>query len=73
MERAYSQVFFKIFKTCNVKVIAQCQYFLGLLPLELKIIGRKLKFLNNVSFSASQTVRLLRCNDSNGSQMDDSG
>jgi len=64
MERAYSQVFFKIFKTYDVKVIAQCQYFLGLLPLELKIIGRKLKFLNNVSFSASQTVRLLGRNDS---------
>jgi len=45
VEHAYSQTFFKNFKTFDKSIIQACQFYLSSLPLELRIIERKLKFL----------------------------
>ena len=59
MEKTYFQGFYKIFKTYDNNTIAQCQYFLRQLPLELKIVGRRLKFLNGIATSSNQTLLFL--------------
>jgi len=44
-EKAYSQAFFKIFKTYDSNVAMQCQFYMGQLPIKFKIMNRKLNFL----------------------------
>ncbi len=48
LENAYSQAFFKIFATFDKNIIKQCQFYMGLLPIELLIDLRKLNFLNGI-------------------------
>jgi len=44
IDNAYSQALFKIFQTFDKNVIKMCQYYMYLLPIELKIVLKKLKF-----------------------------
>ena len=48
LEGAFSQAYFKIFKTFDSSIIAHCQFFLGQLPLKHKLLNRKLTFLSKL-------------------------
>ena len=66
-ESAYSHMFFKLFNTFDMSTVAQCQYYMGILPIELKIIARKLSFLHSIN--ASENL-LLRAMDPNNSELE---
>jgi len=51
LENAYSQVYSKIFHTFNKTIIKQCQFYLGQMPIELKIASRRINFLKKISIS----------------------
>ena len=59
MENAYSQVFSKIFKTYDKNVLKQCQYFMNRLPVELKVVCRKINFLKDIQSSKNELCKLL--------------
>jgi hypothetical protein len=48
LENAYSQAFYKIFKTFDKMIAIQCQYFLGYLPMKFLLDVRKLNYLANI-------------------------
>ena len=48
MDQAYSQAFYKIFKTFDKSIIKQCQFYMGSLPLPFLIDIRKLNFLTKI-------------------------
>ena len=48
LENTYSQAFFKIFTTFDKNVVQQCQFYMGLLPIDLLIDLRKLNFLSDI-------------------------
>jgi len=50
-EHAYSAAFMKIFKTFDKKLVEQCQFYMGQLPIEYKIVFKQLKFLSQISNS----------------------
>ena len=58
-EHAYSLAFIKIFKTFDKAVVQQCQYFMGQLPLELKIVSRQLNFLMSLHKSPNNLCKIL--------------
>ena len=66
-ESAYSHTFFKLFNTFDMSTVAQCQYYMGILPIELKIIAHKLSFLHSIN--ASENL-LLRAMDPNNSELE---
>ena len=66
-ESAYSHMFFKLFNTFDMSTVAQCQYYMGILPIKLKIIARKLSFLHSIN--ASENL-LLRAMDPNNSELE---
>lgn len=47
-ENAYSQAYMKIFKTFDKHIVAQCQFYLGQLSAELKIVSRTVKFITSM-------------------------
>ena len=59
IESAYSQANQKIFKTFDSKVILQCQWFTGQLPIELKIALRRVTLLRNLKKSDNMIVSTL--------------
>ena len=50
-ENAYSQVFFKIFKVSDKDSLKYCQFYMSCLPIELRIMEKKLKFLSVINNS----------------------
>ena len=48
LENTYSQAFFIIFTTFDKNVVQQCQFYMGLLPIDLLIELRKLNFLSDI-------------------------
>lgn len=68
MDNAYNQIYHKIFKSFDNNVIASCQFFLGQLPFELKMICRKFNFMQKLKKSDNCTIRFLCHGD-----MDNSG
>ena len=58
-ENNYSMIFRKIFKTNDKTIIQQCQYFCKQLPVELKIVSRKIQFLVNLTKSDNSILRFL--------------
>ena len=64
MENAYNQIYFKMFKTFDVHVVNQCQYFMKKLPLELKYIVQKLKFISCLTNSSNIVLKVLSGMDS---------
>jgi len=48
-ENAYALAFMKVFRSYDKKIIEQCQYYMGQLPLELQIINRQINFFANVN------------------------
>src|SRR5271163_2760181 len=59
IEHPCSTVFMKIFSTFDNKVLTQCQYYSGYLPVEHIIALRRLKFLNALKFSPCSIIRAL--------------
>ena len=58
-ENAYSMIFRKIFKTNDKTIIQQCQYYCNQLPAELKIVSRKVQFVENLTKSDNSILRML--------------
>ena len=58
-EHAYSLAFMKIFKTFDKNVVQQCQYFMGQMPFELKIVSKQINFLINLQNSPNNICRIL--------------
>ena len=48
LEKTYSQASFKIFTTYDKNFVQQCQFYMGLLPIDLLIDLRKLNFLSDI-------------------------
>jgi len=46
MDYTYNQAFSKLFKTNDTKIIKRCQFHMGCLPMELRIVNKKFNFLN---------------------------
>ena len=61
-ENAYSQAFMKIFKTFDKNVVRQCQFFLNYLPLELKLVKKKINFLFQMKNSNNLICKILSNN-----------
>ena len=51
LDNAMCQAYYKIFKTFDHTIALQCQFYMGKLPIELKIALRKLSFLYNIKKS----------------------
>ena len=64
LEQAYSQIYAKIFKTFNKDVISLCQYYMGQMPIQLKIANRKLNFLFSLKSNNNMFYRCFNRNDS---------
>ena len=60
VEFAYGQAFCKICKTSEASVIKSCQFYMGCLPLELRIVNRKFKFLKDNQVSTNPLTLLLK-------------
>ena len=58
-ENAFSQAFMKIFKTYDNKIIQQCMYYLGHVPLHSKVINRKFTFLSQIRKSGCSVCNFL--------------
>ena len=56
-ENAYAQAFIKIFKTFNLDIIKQCQFYSGELPLKLKIVKKKINFLSKLKESRNEICK----------------
>jgi hypothetical protein len=63
-ESAYSHAFMKIFKTFDITVVKQCQFYMGYLPIELKIVSKKITFLTKMLKSNIFILKYL-CNVNN--------
>jgi len=57
IENAYSQAYSKIFRSFDRQIIKECQYNFGYLPMELKIVNRRLGFLSKL-----KSIGNLHCN-----------
>ena len=58
-ENAYTLAFAKIFKSFDKTVVGQCQYFMGQLPVELKIINKQIIFFASLVKSSNGLVKFL--------------
>ena len=56
LEKSMLQAYFKIFRTFDKSVALQCMYYMGQLPLEMKISIRKINFLTKLSKSNSLSL-----------------
>ena len=63
-KNAYAHVFFILFHTYDMSTIAYCQYYMGVMPVELKVASRKLKFLSNLKSVDNSILRTLLMKDS---------
>jgi len=59
IEHPWSRVFMKVFNTFNNKIVTQCQFYTGYLPVEHIIAIRKLKFVQSLKFSPCFLLRAL--------------
>ena len=48
LDGAYFQAFAKIFKSYDKSTIRHCQFYMRCLPIELRIIKKKVKFLKDL-------------------------
>ena len=63
-ENAYALAFMKVFRSYDKKIIEQCQYYMGKLPLELQIIQRQINFFANVNKSVhNNNCKLISINN----------
>ena len=62
IENAYSQAFMKIFNTFDKKIVLQCEYFMGVLPIELKLVLKQLKFLFDLKYINNSVIFILHKN-----------
>ena len=60
-ENAHAQFFFKVFHTFDKSIVASCQFFMGILPIEIQIVKRKLKFLNNIIKKSQNCILRTLC------------
>jgi hypothetical protein len=58
MGRAYSQIYQKMFKSFDTKVIKQCQFYMGQTNVKLKIVSRRIKFLNGFRNNTNIALKL---------------
>ena len=58
-DKAICQAYFKIFKTFDHNVALHCQYYMCKLPIELKIVLRKLNILHTIQNSGSSLLQAL--------------
>ena len=58
-ENAFALAFMKVFKTFDKKIVENCQYYMGQLPIELKIINKQLNFLVNLDKSTNNICKFL--------------
>jgi len=64
LENSYALAFMKVFKTYDKKIVEQCQYYMGQLPIELKIINRQSNFFAKLNKSFSNLCKCInKCND----------
>jgi len=63
IDNAYSQALFKIFQTFEKNVIRMCQYYMYLLPIELKIALKKLKFFSEINKSDNILIFAIHMED----------
>ena len=63
MERAYNQIYQKIFKSFDNKIIEQCMFYMGQLPIELKIVKRRIHFLFALRKSSNTLLKVLQKTD----------
>jgi len=59
LENAGNQVYFKIFGTFDKSIAMHCMYYMGQLPLEMKIVKRKIQFLSKLKKTQSASLRAL--------------
>ena len=55
---------YKLFSTYDISTATYCQYYMGQLPVELRIVARKLKFLHAIKNCNSFVLHSLLFNDS---------
>src|SRR6476469_8228998 len=60
---AYSQALFKIFQTFDKNIIKMCQYYMYLLPIELKIVLKKLKFFSEIKKLNNMFISVMHMED----------
>ena len=59
IENAYNQVYSKLFYTYDNLILKQCKFYMGYLPMELKIANRKLNFLSKISSASNLSCSML--------------
>ena len=57
LDSAYDAAFAKIFTSCDKNIIRNCQFYCGLLPFNLRIDIRRLKFYAKLSSIQNDSVR----------------
>jgi len=45
IDNAYARAYMKIFKTFDTKIVTECQFYMGKLPMEMEVGVRRLTFL----------------------------
>ena len=68
-ENTYVNAYFKLFSTFDMSTVAYCQYYMGQLPVELRIVARKLKILHAIKNCNNLVLRMLLFNDSEETSM----
>jgi hypothetical protein len=53
LDNAFSQAFYKIFNTFDKKIISQCQFYMGYLPMNLAVDLRKLNFYLKLLYTST--------------------
>ena len=61
LEHPWSRMFMKLFKTLNLAVILQCQYFCKVLPIRHVYTIHRMRFLNNLDNSMNLLVHHVQC------------
>src|SRR6478609_6550240 len=63
-EITYAHAYFKLYSTFDMSTVAYCQYYMGQLPVELRIVAGKLKFLQAIKNCNNLVLRMLLFDDS---------
>ena len=59
LESAYSAAFAKVFGSFDASVIRNCQFYCSRLPLNLRIVQKRLTFLNDLANSNNMLIRFI--------------
>ena len=50
-------------KICDKKIIKSCQFYLGMLPIELRIVMKRVKFFNHLDCLSGDLIRRVKFDD----------